>query len=112
MDVCRHDIDHSGSLGVSVKGEAWHRSGDSAGLAAVMSGASKATQEYLMAGGTGILGGDGNLNYAIERALETYYAIPAHLDLRHPHPLGVLVSEATSTRPWSTAFVCTWICGF
>jgi high affinity Mn2+ porin len=67
------DIDHSGSLGVSVKGDAWRRSGDSAGLAAVLSGISKVNQQYLMAGGTGILDGDGNLNYGMERALETYY---------------------------------------
>jgi high affinity Mn2+ porin len=58
---------------ISVKGDAWRRSGDSAGLAAVMSGISKVNQQYLMAGGTGILDGDGNLNYGMERALETYY---------------------------------------
>jgi len=67
------DINHSGSLGVSVKGDAWGRSGDTAGLAAVMSGISKVNQQYLMAGGAGILDGDGNLNYGMERALETYY---------------------------------------
>ncbi len=67
------DINHSGSLGVSVKGDAWHRSGDTAGLAAVMSGISKLNRQYLMAGGTGILDGDGNLNYGMERAVETYY---------------------------------------
>jgi len=67
------DIDHSGSLGVSVKGDAWRRSRDSAGLAAVLSGISKVNQQYLIAGGTGILDGDGNLNYGMERALETYY---------------------------------------
>jgi high affinity Mn2+ porin len=67
------DINHSGSLGVSVKGDAWRRSGDSAGLAFVMSGISKVNQQYLKDGGTGILDGDGNLNYGMERALETYY---------------------------------------
>jgi len=67
------DTDHSGSLGVSVKGDAWRRSGDVAGLAIVMSGISKVNQQYLMAGGTGILDGDGNLNYGRELALETYY---------------------------------------
>ncbi len=67
------DIDHSGSLGASVKGDAWRRSGDAAGLAAVLSGISKVNQQYLMAGGTGILDGDGNLNYGKEFALETYY---------------------------------------
>ncbi|MGA3370816.1 MAG: carbohydrate porin [Terracidiphilus sp.] len=67
------DTDHSGSLGVSVKGDAWRRSGDAAGLAGVMSGISKVNQQYLMAGGSGILDGDGNLNYGREFALETYY---------------------------------------
>ena len=42
-------------------------------LAAVLSGISKVNKLYLMAGGTGILDGDGNLNYGMERALETYY---------------------------------------
>ena len=67
------DINHSGSLGVSVKGDAWHLSGDTAALAAVLSGISKVNKLYLTAGGTGILDGDGNLNYGMERALETYY---------------------------------------
>jgi high affinity Mn2+ porin len=67
------DIDHTGSLGVSVKGDAWRRSGDTAGLAGVISGISKVNQQYLMAGGTGILDGDGNLNYGREFAMETYY---------------------------------------
>jgi high affinity Mn2+ porin len=67
------DIDHTGSLGVSVKGDAWRRSRDTAGLAGVISGITKVNQQYLMAGGTGILDGDGNLNYGREFALETYY---------------------------------------
>jgi high affinity Mn2+ porin len=67
------DIDHSGSLGISVKGDAWHRSRDAAGLAMVLSGITKVNQQYLEAGGTGILDGDGNLNYGKERALEGYY---------------------------------------
>ncbi len=67
------DADHSGSLGISAKGDAWRRSGDSAGLAGVISGISKVNQQYLMAGGTGILDGDGNLNYGREFAMETYY---------------------------------------
>ena len=67
------DINHSGSLGVSVKGDAWRRSGDTAGLAAVMSGISEINQQYLKAGGMGILDGDGNLNYGREFAMETYY---------------------------------------
>lgn len=67
------DINHSASMGVSVKGEAWSRRGDTFGVAAVMSGISRANQEFLAAGGTGILDGDGNLSYGSEKVLETYY---------------------------------------
>jgi high affinity Mn2+ porin len=67
------DIDHMGSLGLSVKGDAWRHSRDVAGLAVVLSGITKVNQQYLEAGGTGILDGDGNLNYGKERLLETYY---------------------------------------
>jgi high affinity Mn2+ porin len=67
------DINHSASLGVSVKGEAWHRPDDTIGLAGVMSGISHANQQFLGAGGTGILDGDGALNYGLEKVLETYY---------------------------------------
>jgi high affinity Mn2+ porin len=67
------DINYSGSLGVSVKGESWRRPEDTVGLAGVMSGISHANQEYLEAGGRGILDGDGALNYGLEKVLETYY---------------------------------------
>jgi len=67
------DVNSSGSLGVSVKGDAWHRPGDSFGLAGIVSGASSANQDFLKAGGLGILAGDGVLNYGPEEVLETYY---------------------------------------
>ena len=38
-------------------------------------GASSEQQAFLKAGGTGILNGDGNLSYAPEKSLETYYDI-------------------------------------
>jgi high affinity Mn2+ porin len=63
----------SASLGVSVKGDAWHRSDDTFALAAIVSGASSDEQKFLEAGGTGILAGDGALSYGPEVALETYY---------------------------------------
>ena len=43
------------------------------GLAGVLNGISKAHQEFLAAGGAGILAGDGNLNQGWEKILETYY---------------------------------------
>ena len=67
------DVNHSGSLGVSVKGEAWRLPGDTAGLGFVISGISQANQRYLKAGGLGILDGDGNLDYGREYAMEAYY---------------------------------------
>lgn len=68
------DINHSGSLGISVKGDTWRRSDDTVGVAGVISGISQVNQQYLKAGGSGILDGDGNLDYGREFALETYYA--------------------------------------
>ena len=38
-----------------------------------MSGASRANQQFLEAGGLDILDGDGALNYGPEKVLETYY---------------------------------------
>jgi len=67
------DVNHTGSLGVVVKGESWHRPDDTVGVATVIGGISLANQRYLEAGGLGILDGDGGLSYAKEKVLETYY---------------------------------------
>lgn len=67
------DINFSASLGASIKGEKWRRRDDVVGIAGVFSGISRANQRFLAAGGTGILDGDGALNYSGERVLETYY---------------------------------------
>ena len=67
------DVDYTGTLGVSVKGESWHRPGDTFGLAGVLNGISHAAQEFFQAGGIGIEAGDGNLKYGWERTLEAYY---------------------------------------
>jgi high affinity Mn2+ porin len=67
------DVDYAASLGLSIKGEAWHRPDDTFGLAGAFNGISKEEQEFLAAGGTGILAGDGKLNYGWEKILETYY---------------------------------------
>jgi high affinity Mn2+ porin len=69
------DVDWTVSLGVSVKGSWWHRSDDIFGFAYIISGASSANQQFLKAGGTDMLDGDGNLNYSPEKVLETYYDI-------------------------------------
>jgi high affinity Mn2+ porin len=67
------DVNYTGSVGISVKGAAWNRAGDTFGLAGVMNGISRANQRFLNAGGTGILDGDGALSYGWEEVLETYY---------------------------------------
>jgi high affinity Mn2+ porin len=67
------DVDYTATAGISVKGESWHRPDDTFGLAGVANGISNVHQEFFEAGGTGILAGDGNLNYGWEKILETYY---------------------------------------
>jgi high affinity Mn2+ porin len=79
------DVDYTATLGLSVKGEAWHRPADTFGLAGVLNGISDVHQRALAAGATGILSGDGALSYGWERDLETYYDFQlcrqAHLTL-------------------------------
>jgi high affinity Mn2+ porin len=72
------DADWSASMGVSVKGEAWHRPDDTFGFAGIASGASRDNQRFLAAGGTDMLDGDGNLKYGWETVLETYYDLPIY----------------------------------
>lgn len=67
------DVGKAASFGVSVQGGYWNRPDDTFGLAGVISGISKAEQQFFAAGGTGILAGDGNLDYGWEKVMETYY---------------------------------------
>ena len=67
------DANWSASLGVSIKGAVRNRPDDTLGLAGIVSGASHDQQEFLEAGGLGILDGDGTLSYSPEKVLETYY---------------------------------------
>jgi len=69
------DIDRTVSAGVSLSGKRWGRPDDTLGVAGVVNGIAKAHQEYLAAGGLGILIGDGQLpKYKPEKILETYYS--------------------------------------
>ncbi len=70
------DANWSASLGTSIKGAKWCRPDDVFGFMGVLSGASAQQIEFLKAGGTGILNGDGNLTYGTEKVLETYYDFP------------------------------------
>jgi high affinity Mn2+ porin len=58
---------------LSAKGRFWHRPDDTLGVGGVLNGLSGVHQRFLAAGGTGILAGDGALNYGWEKGLETYY---------------------------------------
>ncbi|HEV7438237.1 MAG TPA: carbohydrate porin [Methylobacterium sp.] len=69
------DVDRSVSGGLSLKGTAWDRPGDTVGLGTTLNGLSPAHRAYFANGGLGLLIGDGRLNYAPERAIEAYYAL-------------------------------------
>jgi high affinity Mn2+ porin len=60
-------------LGLSLKGTAWARPDDVVGVAGAVNAISKAHQLFFANGGTGILAGDGSLDYAPEGIVETYY---------------------------------------
>ena len=58
-----------------LKGAAWNRKTNDAGVAFVLSGLSEPHKNYLKLGGKGFIIGDGNLNYATEWATEIYYGM-------------------------------------
>ncbi|GAA3968049.1 carbohydrate porin [Mucilaginibacter dorajii] len=69
------EIDHSGSVGLNLAGNRWHRPDDTFGIAAVINGISKAHRDYLATGGDGFIIGDGRLsNYKTENIAEAYYS--------------------------------------
>lgn len=68
------DIDRSISGGLSIKGSRWGRADDTVGIGGAINGLSAAHRDFLAAGGTGLVIGDGQLNYRTERILEAYYA--------------------------------------
>ncbi len=69
------DVDRSVSGGLSLKGTAWERPGDTLGIGGAINGLSPSHRAYFANGGLGLLIGDGRLNYGTERAFETYYAL-------------------------------------
>jgi hypothetical protein len=69
------EIERSVSLGATLQGAAWHRTGDTLGIAAVANGLAQAHRDYLAAGGVGAFIGDGRLDYHPEQIVETYYKI-------------------------------------
>lgn len=69
------EVEQSTQVGLSLKGIQWGRVQDTLGLALVQNRLSKAHQDYLAAGGTGFLIGDGQINYRPERTFEGYYSV-------------------------------------
>jgi high affinity Mn2+ porin len=70
------DIDRTVSGGLSLQGTPWHRADDTLGLAAIDNGISATRENYLNAGGLGILVGDGRLPHpGPEQIIETYYSL-------------------------------------
>ncbi len=67
------EADASFAAGLSVKGEAWGRSGDSLGLSWLANRLSRDRRRYLEAGGISFFIGDGALRYRPEAIFEAYY---------------------------------------
>ena len=69
------DIDRTVSAGISLTGGRWHRTDDTFGLAVINNAISASRQNFLNAGGLGILVGDGRLPHpGPEQIMETYYS--------------------------------------
>jgi high affinity Mn2+ porin len=69
------DIDRTLSAGISLAGSRWHRADDTFGLAGINNAISASRQNYLKAGGLGILVGDGRLPHpGPEQIMESYYS--------------------------------------
>ena len=69
------EIDRSLSLGATSTGTRWKRPTDRLGIAAVANGLSGDHRNYLAAGGSGFILGDGRLDYGLEYIGEVYYSI-------------------------------------
>ena len=72
---CFTEIDQSASFGYALKGNGWKRNDDELGIAVIGNGISKDHQNFLAAGGSGFIVGDGKLNYAPELIAELYYKL-------------------------------------
>jgi carbohydrate-selective porin OprB len=71
------EVDRDLAGGADLRGRAWRRPNDKAGITLMINDISGDHRRYLALGGLGFLLGDGALNYGYEEILETYYN--AHL---------------------------------
>jgi high affinity Mn2+ porin len=69
------EVERCASVGVTISGNRWGRESDTVGIAHTANGLSTIHQNYLAAGGTGFLIGDGRLNYRTEQLSELYYSV-------------------------------------
>ena len=69
------EVDRLVSAGGQLSGVHWQRPQDRLGLGLVVEGLSDVHREYLAAGGSGFLLGDGRLDYGHEQILESYYRV-------------------------------------
>jgi high affinity Mn2+ porin len=69
------EVDQTLEFGGDYSGKSWSRPNDKLGLTFVSNAIKRDHQEYLKLGGLGFLLGDGNLNYAREDILESYYNV-------------------------------------
>jgi high affinity Mn2+ porin len=72
-DFAFTEVDRHASLGGQLSGGHWQRADDRLGVGFVLEGLSPEHRQYLEAGGSGFLLGDGRLGYAHEQIFETYY---------------------------------------
>jgi high affinity Mn2+ porin len=68
------EVDRLVSVGGQVAGRNWTRADDRLGAALAVEGLSGPHRDYLAAGGSGFLLGDGRLDYGPEQILELYYS--------------------------------------
>ena len=68
-------MDRSFSLGGLIKGTAWGRAQDTAGVALAVNGLSTPHRRYLERGGIGFFIGDGALRYRPETIIEAFYSV-------------------------------------
>jgi hypothetical protein len=69
------EADRAASVGAQLSGAHWGRGEDRIAIAFAANGLSHAHRDYLAAGGSGFLLGDGRIDYARENIAEIYYAL-------------------------------------
>jgi high affinity Mn2+ porin len=75
------EVDRSATAGFSIEGQSWRRPNDKFGIGGGVNAISKSHADYLKAGGTGIILGDGKLRYGNEGVFETFYSFQYNSNL-------------------------------